>query len=212
MNIWNFWADKYERLWVQKYSLKPTRDYIVEEFKNIEKGKVLDIGSGPGQLLSDLSMGNKNLELSGLDFSQGMIRISKEKNPKAEHYFMNVEQLDELNEIFDYIISTHSLPYYKNLELIVEKINNLLSDDGRFFIAFASGDSCYDKLVLSFVKLTTGPANYPSDREFRRIVSPYFEVEKMQIIRIKKYMPRIAVYTLSKLKEGKANEDIIDQA
>ena len=45
-NIWNFWADKYDKLWVQKYSLKPTRDYITSALSNIkhdEKIKILDL-------------------------------------------------------------------------------------------------------------------------------------------------------------------------
>ena len=36
-NIWNFWADKYDKLWVLKYSLKPTRDYITSALTEINK-------------------------------------------------------------------------------------------------------------------------------------------------------------------------------
>ena len=48
-NIWNFWADKYDKLWVQKYSLKPTRNYIVKALSKYIKNdgiKVLDLGCG----------------------------------------------------------------------------------------------------------------------------------------------------------------------
>jgi len=48
------------------------------------------------------------------------------------------------------------------------------------------------------VKLTTGPANYPSDNEFRKSVSPYLMAENLKIIKEKFFMPRIAVYTLRK--------------
>ncbi len=202
MNIWNFWAKRYEKLWVQKYSLRPTRDYILKEFKGIKEARVLDIGSGPGQLLEDLSRENPSLDLSGLDFSEKMIQVSKEKNPNVNHYLMDVEDLDDLRTSYDYIISTHSIPYYKKPDQVMENISKILANDGRFFIAFASGTSFYDKLVLSLVKLTTGPANYLSDEKFRGLTSPYFRVEDLKIIRVKKYMPRIALYTLSKNKEG----------
>ena len=65
-NIWNEIANKYERLWVQKYSLAPTRKKIVElirEFKSNDNFKLLDIGCGTGQLIGDLIKIRKNGEL-----------------------------------------------------------------------------------------------------------------------------------------------------
>ena len=79
-NIWNFWADKYDKLWVQKYSLKPTRDYITSALSNIkhdEKIKILDLGCGPGELISELTNKFKNIEITGIDFSEKMLEISK---------------------------------------------------------------------------------------------------------------------------------------
>ena len=111
---------------------------------------------------------------------------------------MDVSELNKLDEKFNIIICTHSLPYYKEPKDVFEQLNKMLQDDGRIFAGFASGDSIYDKFILSFVKLTTGKANYPSDNEFRILVSPFFYVENIEIIRKKFFMPRIAVYTLKK--------------
>jgi len=74
----------------------------------------------------------------------------------------------------------------------------LLKDNGRVFMGFASGDNFYDKVALSFVKLTTGPANYPSDIKFKELISSYFQVEVLKVIKEKFFMPRIAIYTLKK--------------
>ena len=92
------------------------------------------------------------------------------------------------------MISVHPLGF-----LLV--LGRLLEDNGQLYIAFASGDSFYDKLALSFVKLTTGPAYYPSDKEFRKLVSERFEVENSYIIRERSFMPRIAVYKLAKVMQ-----------
>ncbi len=199
--IWNFWADKYDKLWVQKYSLRPTRDYILKSISKMninENMKVLDLGCGPGQLISEISSKFDNLDITGMDFSENMIEISKNKNPMAKHIKLNADELYKLNDKFDLIICTHSLPYYKEPEKIFMELSKLLNNEGRLLIGFASGNNFYDKFILSFVKLTTGPANYPSDERFRKIISPFFKVENLGIIKEKIYMPRIAVYKLKK--------------
>ena len=202
-DIWNFWAGKYNKLWVQKYSLKPTRNYIlsvISESKKNENIKILDLGCGPGELIEELENEFNNIDITGVDFSEKMLEVSKSRNPDAKHIQMDVADLYKLNDKFNVIICTHSLPYYKEPEKVMSELKRLLKDDGRIYIGFASGDNFYDKLVLSFVKLTTGPANYPSDEKFKQIIAPYLKVEKLKIIKEKSFMPRIAIYTLKKVK------------
>ena len=202
-NIWNFWADKYDKLWVQKYSLKPTRDYITSALTEINKNdkmEVLDLGCGPGELISELTNIFKNIEITGIDFSEKMLEISNKRNPLATHIKMDTAELSKLEGKFDIIICTHSLPYYKEPKNVFKQLHRVLSSDGKILVGFASGNSFYDKFVLSFVKLTTGKANYPSDNNFEQLISPYFNVENLKIIKEKFFMPRIAVYTLKKVE------------
>lgn len=201
MNIWNFWAKRYDKLWVQKYSLKPTRDYILSIINTNKPMEVLDLGCGPGELIMELQKSNPNLHITGLDFSEAMINISKKRNPKAKHILMDVAKLDKLKDKFDIIISTHSFPYYKDPKKAIKDLHSILEDGGKIHIGFASGDSFYDKLALFFVKFTTGPANYPSDKEFKELIKFYFDVEALEVIKMKKFMPRIAVYTLKKVQK-----------
>lgn len=205
LNVWNFWAGKYHRLWVQKYSLRPTRSYIVStvpESLNIEDNiKLLDLGCGPGELISELKSRFGKINITGIDFSPRMLEISKEKNPEAIHINMDAGDLHSLEGKYRVIVCTHSLPYYKEPERVIGELNRILEEDGRIYMGFASGDSLYDKLVLSIVKLTTGWASYPSDKRFRQMTEPYFQVENLKIIREKFFMPRIAVYTLKKVRK-----------
>lgn len=200
-NIWNFWADKYDKLWVQKYSLKPTRDYIINALSNINNKniKILDLGCGPGELISELMQKFNNIEVTGIDFSEKMLEISSNRNPAAKHIKMDTAKLSELEGQYDIIICTHSLPYYKEPKNVFKELHRVLNSDGKILVGFASGNSFYDKFILSFVKLTTGKANYPSDNNFRLLIPPYFSVENLKIIREKFFMPRIAVYTLKKV-------------
>lgn len=199
--IWDFWAKRYNRLWVQKYSLRPTREYLLTTDLDGDNLKILDLGSGPGQLIEELYNKNKELNITGIDFSEGMIKASKEKNPQATHIKMDVEDLNKIEEKFNIIFCTHSLPYYKNPKKVLESLNNILLDNGDLYMGFASGNSFYDKLILTFVKITTGKAFYPSDIEFKALVKPYFYVENLEIIKKKFFMPRIAIYKLKKVKK-----------
>ena len=168
--IWDFWAKRYNKLWVQKYSLRPTREYLLKTELKGQGLKILDLGSGPGELIEELYKKNEDLNIAAIDFSEEMLNVSRERNPKAIHIKMDVEDLNEIDEKFNIIFCTHSLPYYKNPVKVLTDLYGLLEDHGRIFIAFASGNNFYDKLALSFVKLTTGFANYPSDKKFRQII------------------------------------------
>ncbi len=197
--IWDFWAKRYNKLWVQKYSLRPTREYLLDMDLKDDNLKILDLGCGPGQLIEELYNENKNLSITGIDFSEEMLIISKEKNPKAIHLKMDVADLNKIDEKYNIIFCTHSMPYYQYPKTVIHDLNDLLLDNGTIYLAFASGNSSYDKFILGFVKLTTGRAFYPSDKDFQKLIEPYFQVENLEIIKERFFMPRIAIYTLKKV-------------
>jgi ubiquinone/menaquinone biosynthesis C-methylase UbiE len=200
--IWDFWANKYHRLWVQKHSLGPTRRVVMELLSELgitRATKLIDLGCGPGELIEELGRGYGKIEATGIDYSREMLKISAERNPWARHIHLKAEELGDINEIFDILVCTHSLPYYKNKLGIVRELHRLLKPGGRLIMAFASGNSAYDRFILSFVKLTTGRAEYPSHEEFLRLVKPCFEFEKHLVIRERFYMPTISVYQLRRI-------------
>src|SRR5660397_238177 len=104
-NIWNFWAKRYDRLWVQKYSLRPTRNCILkaieQDNKEDENLKVLDLGCGPGQLINILEKKYNNFKITGIDFSEEMIRISRLRNPKTKHIHLNAKDLDKIKDEYN---------------------------------------------------------------------------------------------------------------
>lgn len=200
--IWDFWAKGYHKLWVQKYSLSPTRLKIKEMI--LETGekkcqKLLDIGCGIGELLYSLK-DIDGMERFGLDFSKKMVEASKNLNADVTHYLMDVTDLSRIGERFQVITCTHSFPYYPDQMDTIKQVHTLLVEDGRAYFAFASGNCFLDKLILMFVKLTTGPAFYPSDQVFQHMIDGLFIVEKHEEIRLKPYMPTIAVYALRKVE------------
>jgi len=199
--IWNFWAKKYHGLRVQKYSLGPTREKVKHLITEICDGRdrcLLDIGCGIGELLCELE-DIHHLRRFGMDFSPNMIQISLAKNSEVTHYVMDVHDLDKIERQFDLITCTHSLPYYSNQQKCIKMMQEILEKDGRAIIAFAMVNSWFDKLALQFVKLTTGPAIYLKDEDFKEMIHGLFKIESQEIIRLKPYMPTIMVYDLRKV-------------
>ncbi|HZH92830.1 MAG TPA: hypothetical protein VFD79_01900 [Tissierellaceae bacterium] len=78
--IWDFWAGRYDRLWVQKKSLKPTREYvrgIIREEWMEGARSLLDLGCGPGELISSLGEDLRDMDITGLIFQGPCWRFQK---------------------------------------------------------------------------------------------------------------------------------------
>lgn len=200
--LWDYWSKHYERLWVQKYSLKPTRKITIDLIKtyNKESLDILDIGCGTGQLISDIRQNfkNKSLNLKGLDYSKGMIEKARKNIDYADFILKDISDINSLDNKFDIITCTHSLPYYANQQKAISDMSNLLKKDGILIIACGSSNTVYDKFAFSLVKLTTGFAKYPSIKNLKYMTKDNLELLKIIKIKEKFFMPTIIVSLFKK--------------
>lgn len=210
--FWDFWAKHYEKLWVQRHSLTPTRRRVMttmmRRWSRDASLTVLDVGCGIGELLQEMGEHFPKARLHGVDGSQGMLHRARSRAPRAILHRGRVEALSALplEGPFQLITCTHSLPYYADQHQALRSMAERLAPDGRLMVAFASGDSAYDRLVLFFVKLTTGSAAYPSRKAFKALLEDLLEVEEEVVIRERPYMPSIAFYVLRRKKPVEAGE------
>ena len=202
--IWDFWAKRYDRLWVQKYSLEPTRREILlflkEKLKADKNYKILDVGCGTGQLLRELKARypKSKLELRGIDFSKEMIQNATEKDNNISYQQIDVRNISNIDERFDFVLCTHSFPYYENQSMAISQFADSLNAGGYLLLAQASQNTLYDQLVLSLVKLTTGKANYPSVNSILEMTETSFECETIIKIKERFFMPSIYLFILVK--------------
>lgn len=203
-SIWDFWADRYESLWVQKHSLRPTRVKIIAALSRlIQPGatyRILDMGCGTGQLISDIQAAFPEVQIScvGVDISRGMIKIASSRNTQATFLVSSIESFAANSAGFDIVICTHSFPYYGDKVAALQKFSQLLTPSGCLLLAQASVNSAYDALAMSLVKLTTSKADYPSILAVQAMGAPYFAQITPEIIREKRYMPTIALFVCQK--------------
>lgn len=204
VKIWDFWADKYERLWVQKYSLSPTRREIIKELKKIIKEdrdyRILDMGCGTGQLIRDIKkeFSGFNIKFTGVDISSKMIEAAKEKDKEADYLNSSIEEFNGQPSSYDIIVCTHSFPYYSNKEEAINKFHYLLKEEGYLFLAQASANSMYDHFIMFFVKFTTSSAKYLSINNMRNLTKDRLQMTKINNIKEKAFMPTIALFLLKK--------------
>ncbi|MDT8392135.1 MAG: class I SAM-dependent methyltransferase [Lentisphaeria bacterium] len=175
-NAWNFWARYYDRLWVQRFVLKPTRREILKHISPTKPTSVLDVGCGTGQLYADLCRHFNSVPFSylGIDPSERMLQKAREKHPDANFKHVSADTFTASDESHDIIACCNAFPYFDDQPGFLARSKSMLSDDGSLLIAQASVNSLYDALVMMCVKVTVPRARYCSRREVAAMGAPVF--------------------------------------
>ncbi|MEL7622702.1 MAG: class I SAM-dependent methyltransferase [Clostridiales bacterium] len=200
--IWDRLAAKYDKLWVQKYSLEPTRRELLGRIQALKAKRLLDIGCGTGQLIADV-LAATEIQCVGIDKSGAMIEAAKAKNLNAEFYTLDIAApLPEAirRDPFDVITCTHSLPYYENKKEIIHKIAGLMNEETILFFVQASVNHLYDGIVMYFIEKTAEKAEYLSKTDFLRLTADRLCLIEEFSIKEKWFMPSICGYAM-KLKD-----------
>lgn len=208
VNVWNRLAKKYDNLWVQKYSLAPTRKKVIEVIKNLKVGNnfcLLDFGCATGQLIEELLKTYPNVKYAGFDKSIQMIELANSKILNCDFSVQNAENTNYQLNSFDIITCCHSFPYYNDKAIVVENINNILKNNGYAIFVQASINNLYDKIIMSVVEKTAEKADYLSKSNFKKLFESKFEIIEEFEIKEKFFMPTLAGFVMRKKSENIAD-------
>lgn len=116
--------------------------------------RVLDLGCGYGWHCI-YAMEQGALSVTGIDISEKMLEIAREKTPfpQVQYLRIPIEDIDFPTDSFDIVISSLAFHYLPSFEEIVRKINHCLTREGYFvfsvehpvFTAYGTQDWYYDK-------------------------------------------------------------------
>ena len=112
---------------------------IFKKFTELVKGKVLDVGSGPGR--DGLALQKSGLEVICLDASEAMVKLSSEKGLKSiVGDFMNIPFE---NDSFDGVWAYTSLLHVPKAEIdkALTEIARVLKGKGIFGLGLIEGDT-----------------------------------------------------------------------
>ena len=195
--IWDFYADWYEKLWVQKYVLEPSRNLIVENIDYLATSfRILDVGCGIGQLCADLNKAFPNAEIVGIDPSEKMIERARKINyNKNIKYITGFAENILFEEKFDVIVSTNAFPYVLDKTYFLEKIKKTLNPNGKLLLLFANRNTLYDFLILLIVKLTTSKADYLSVNSTSKLLQQCgYKIKNIKRINSIKLIPSVYMF------------------
>ncbi|MFX0041924.1 MAG: class I SAM-dependent methyltransferase [Candidatus Hodarchaeota archaeon] len=130
----------------------------IEKFGIEGTPKILDIGCGPGFLLFEIKKIISNVKLIGIDSSEQMLEIAKEK---AEQN--NIDELELVkgfaediplpNDDIEVIVCLNCLHDFKDAQQTIQQIYRVLRSGGLFILKDKNGAYPRWKMRLHFVPL-----------------------------------------------------------
>ena len=110
-------------------------------------GRVLDIGSGKGNLLSVLERSES--ELVGMDPWPKMVSESRHRLARADIVIAVGESLSFRSGSFDRVNATFVLEHVRDQDVVLREISRILAPGGRMIIGSPNASSPYGMIVAS---------------------------------------------------------------
>ena len=137
-------AKNYADKFMDELSKKHSDRMLLKAFAsgNIDKGKFIDLGCGPGQTtkyLSDCGI----MDLVGTDLSPAMIDVAKEINPTLHFETADMLSLNYPDKTFAAAVAFYAIVHfdYDQLEIALKEIKRVLKDKGEFLFSFHIGNT-----------------------------------------------------------------------
>ena len=100
---------------------------------DLKDKRILDLGCGFGEhCMGYVQQGATRVV--GIDISEKMLEVAKKENshPQITYIQMPMEEISEIKETFDVVISSLALHYVEDFEDVVKKIYEMLDENGVF--------------------------------------------------------------------------------
>lgn len=107
---------------------------ILELAEIKDNSKILDVGTGTGILISYL-LEKLPSKLVGVDISENMIEVAKNKYKDKNVQFVVSDIMDFNENKYDYIFIYSAYPHFKDKEKLFEHLSKLLNSNGKIVIA-----------------------------------------------------------------------------
>jgi ubiquinone/menaquinone biosynthesis C-methylase UbiE len=142
-----------------------------------ERGKVLDVGTGPGTLLIELDGLNPALELFGLDVSRSMVELASKRlhalGAKVRQGDIRHSGYDD--NFFDLVTCTGSFYLWDTPVQCLDEIFRILKPH-RSACLYETYSDCDRSEVRAAIQ-----ANLKGEALFRRVLAPWFFAKQLRM-------------------------------
>lgn len=150
--------------------------YLLQEVIQTSAKEVLDLGCGSGALLKQVYDEDHTRSLYGLDLSEQMLSIAKERmKDHAQLTHGDAHQLPYGDESFDLIYCNDSFHHYPNPMKVIQEVHRVLRPEGLFLIGECY-QPCVTRLIMNlFFRFSKeGDVHMYNEKEFQLLFEPYF--------------------------------------
>ena len=134
-NLFNLHAARYEATLAGRHSARMKKAALACLEEPVG-GALLDVGCGPGLLLTTLAANYSKLRLAGLDIAPEMIRVATERmGARAEIKLGDAESLPWEDGSFDYVFCVDSFHHYPNPQRALSEFHRVLKPNGQVVLA-----------------------------------------------------------------------------
>lgn len=170
LNLPGFAARMYELL-TKTGAIRLQHQEIAQRLtQQLQQGRLLDVGMGPGALLREVHRLNQKIELHGLDISDAMVALARKNlsDLKVDVRSGSIQKTEYAAEYFDLITCTGSFYLWDEPVLSLNEIYRILKP-GRSAVLFESYRD-FDEATFR----TALQRNVQKEPFLRRIISPFF--------------------------------------
>ena len=154
-------AERYAEEFFDELTRKPEDCKLLEDFAGSvrDKGKVCDLGCGPGHVARYLK--DRGVNIGGVDLSEEMVKIASRLNPDISFTAGNMLSLASPDSSLAGIVSLYAIIHVPRPQIVaaLSEMNRVLKPGGSLLISFHDGegelhrDEWYEKAVSLSVTL-----------------------------------------------------------
>ena len=144
IDCYNKTASNYAVKFINELEHKHLDKILLKAFasENIGKGKLIDLGCGPGQTTKFL-FDSGFADIIGVDISSEMVTVATNINPQLHFEKADILNLNYPDNSFGSAIAFYSIVHfdYEQLKTAFKEIKRVLVDDGQFLFTFHIGNN-----------------------------------------------------------------------
>ncbi len=172
----NEWSDRYDRSILHFLMFGRSYDMFLRNIvSDYGKKRILDVGCGTGEFALRLKDRRKDLEIYGMDLSNEMIQVARQKVRPYCHVDFRVGDVEELpyeDNYFDCLTCSHSFHHYPNKKKAVREMYRVLRPEGTIMIIDGCKDNAIGKFIFDFIiKRHEVNVHHLSKVQFRKVLS-----------------------------------------